>query len=251
MSALTADVVLAAFLIFCRIGGCMMVAPGLSSPRVPNQVRLFLALALSLALTPMLVDDMMPAVAGADPALILERIVFETFTGVLIGFLGRLFLLALQTFGIVIAQSIGFGALPGVPYDGEDAAPTLSSVLTVAATAMIFITDLHWELIRGLVASYAAMPVDQPITARFALMAYGDQIAAVFAIVLRISSPFIIYSMLINLAMGLVNKLTPTLPVYFVLTPVVMAGGMILLMLTYQEFMTAFISAFGDWLVSG
>ena len=251
MSALTADVVLAAFLVFCRIGGCLMVAPGLSSPRVPTQVRLFLAIALSLALTPVLLEDTVPAVAGAGPGLILERIVFETFTGLLIGFLGRLFLMALQTFGIVIAQSIGFGALPGVPYDGEDSAPTIASVLTVAATAMIFITDLHWELIRGLVESYAAMPVDQPITARFALMAYGDQIAAVFATVLRISSPFIIYSMMINLAMGLVNKLTPTLPVYFVLTPVVMVGGVLLLVLSYHEFMTAFISAFGDWLVAG
>lgn len=251
MTALTADVVLAVFLIFCRIGGCLMVAPGLSSPRVPTNVRLFLALALSLALAPTLLTTMVPIVAGAGPTTILERIVFETLTGVLIGMLGRLFLLALQTFGIVIAQSIGFGAMPGVPYEGEDAAPTLASLLTITATALIFITDLHWELVRGLVESYEAMPASQSLSARFALIAYGDQIASVFVTALRISSPFIIYSVMVNLAMGLVNKLTPTFPVYFVMMPVVLVGGILLLLLTFQEFMTAFIGAFGDWLATG
>jgi flagellar biosynthetic protein FliR len=251
VSAPAADVVLAVFLIFCRIGGCLMVAPGLSSPRVPNTVRLFLALALSLALTPMLVGSVVPVVAGAAPATILERIAFETLTGVLIGMLGRLFLLALQTFGILIAQSIGFGAMPGVPYEGEDAAPTLASLLTVAATALIFITDLHWELVRGLVDSYEAMPVSQSISMRFALMAYGDQLTSVFITALRISSPFVFYSVMVNLAMGLVNKLTPTFPVYFVMMPVVLVGGIVLLLLTFQEFMTAFVDAFGAWVTSG
>ena len=41
--------VIAAFLAFCRIGGCFMVMPGLSSARVPMQVRLFVAVAATLA----------------------------------------------------------------------------------------------------------------------------------------------------------------------------------------------------------
>jgi len=251
VTVITADVLLAAFLIFCRIGGFLMAAPGLSSPRVPVNVRLFLAVALSLSLTPMLLDTMLPVVAGADPATLIERIFFETLTGVLIGMLGRLFILALQTFGIVIAQSIGFGAMPGVPYDGDDASPTLGSLLTVTATALIFITDLHWEMIRGIVESYQAMPASQSVSMRFGLIAYGDQIAAVFVTALRIASPFIVYSVMVNLALGLVNKLTPTFPVYFIMMPVVMVGGILLLLLTFQEFMTGFMGAFGAWLVTG
>ena len=42
--------VIAAFLAFCRIGGCFMVMPGLSSIRVPVQVRLFVAIAVSMAI---------------------------------------------------------------------------------------------------------------------------------------------------------------------------------------------------------
>ena len=40
LSALSQNVMLAAFLAFCRVGACFMLMPGLSSVRVPVQVRL-------------------------------------------------------------------------------------------------------------------------------------------------------------------------------------------------------------------
>ena len=59
--------VLAVFAAFCRIGGCIMVLPGFSSFRVPLQIRLFLALAVSMALTPLLWDIIYPRVQNRDP----------------------------------------------------------------------------------------------------------------------------------------------------------------------------------------
>ena len=43
---------LGVFILFCRIGGCLMLAPGFSTAQIPTQVRLFIALAATLALTP-------------------------------------------------------------------------------------------------------------------------------------------------------------------------------------------------------
>ena len=43
MTATLPDFVIAAFVTFCRVGGCFMVMPGLSSARVPLQIRLFVA----------------------------------------------------------------------------------------------------------------------------------------------------------------------------------------------------------------
>ena len=51
-----------AILIFCRVGACIMVMQGLSSPRVPMHIRLFIAIALSLALMPLLLDELQAAV---------------------------------------------------------------------------------------------------------------------------------------------------------------------------------------------
>lgn len=52
MTAIGADAVLIAFVLFCRIGGCLMLMPGFSSNRVPVNVRLFIAFSATLALTP-------------------------------------------------------------------------------------------------------------------------------------------------------------------------------------------------------
>ncbi|XMD07617.1 flagellar biosynthesis protein FliR [Brucella melitensis] len=36
------EIILAAVLAFCRIGACLMLMPGISSARIPLQVRLFI-----------------------------------------------------------------------------------------------------------------------------------------------------------------------------------------------------------------
>ena len=55
-----ADSVLVTFIVFCRIGACLMLVPGYSSVNVPAQVRLFVALVTTFALTPMLEPDLSP-----------------------------------------------------------------------------------------------------------------------------------------------------------------------------------------------
>ena len=50
MTAAAEGIVLAAFIAFCRIGGCFLLMPGLASVRVPMQIRLFVAVAATGAL---------------------------------------------------------------------------------------------------------------------------------------------------------------------------------------------------------
>ena len=47
-AALAPRAALGAFVLFCRIGGCLMLAPGFSNTQIPTQVRLFVALAVTL-----------------------------------------------------------------------------------------------------------------------------------------------------------------------------------------------------------
>ena len=48
------DTIVSTFAIFCRVGACLMIAPGFSNRQVPIRVRLYVAIAVSLALAPML-----------------------------------------------------------------------------------------------------------------------------------------------------------------------------------------------------
>ena len=82
---------LGAFVLFCRIGGCLMLAPGFSNTQIPTQIRLFVALAVTLTLTPLLLERVPAAALGDDPILTLRMIVVESLVGGMIGILARLF----------------------------------------------------------------------------------------------------------------------------------------------------------------
>lgn len=250
MSQVTPEILLGIFLIFCRIGGCLMIAPGFSSSRIPMQVRLFIGLATSLALAPVLLEKVRAGITSQVPAAILVYIGSELLTGILIGLLGRVYFLALQTMLSAVAMALSF-AMPGTPIDEAEPLPPISSFIMMAATAVLFLSDLHWELFRGIIASYSRLPLGEGLGMRLSLAQLVDQIGVAFVLALRISSPFILYSVIVNLAVGLTNKLTPQIPVYFLATPFIMIGGLLIVYFAASDYVLLFMEAFSTWLRDG
>ncbi len=228
-----------------------MLLPGYSSLRIPAQVRLFVAFALSLAISPGLLPDILPLVReGGDDAR-LQLIVTEILNGAMIGLLGRVFLLALQFAGNFVANAIGMGMALGTPIDETDPVPALVTLITMTATVIIFSLNLHAEVILALLASYATLPVAMGFAPRAGLMALADNLDETFLLCLRIASPFVVYAVIVNFAIGLANKLTPQIPVYFISLPFVLMGGLFLLGFSIGDFLTQFTEAFRNWVYNG
>lgn len=251
MIELTSNMVLLAFLVFCRVGGCLMFMPGFSSARIPAQARLFVAIAVSLALTPIVTPTITRDIGTLDSSNSLFLMISEVAIGAAIGLMGRMFFLALSFIAVAMASFIGLANLPGIPLESAEPNPTLSALLTLSATVLFFIADLHWEVLRGLVDSYAVMPVSGGYDSQFALVELTNAVSRAFMIALQISSPLIVFSISINFLFGIMNKFTPQIAVYFVSLPFVIFGGMALLYLTVGEILTIFIKTFGSWLVTG
>jgi flagellar biosynthetic protein FliR len=245
------EILLGIFLVFCRVGGCLLIAPGFSSFRIPMQVRLFIALTTSLALAPVLLEKLSAGNTSQVPAAMLVSIGSELLTGILIGLLGRVYFLALQTMLNAVAMALGLGSMPGTPIDEAEPLPPISSFIMMAATAILFFADLHWELYRGLVDSYERLPLGEGFGVQLSLTQLVDQIGVAFVLALRISSPFILYSVIVNLAVGLTNKLTPQIPVYFLATPFIMLGGLVIMYFAAQDYVLLFMDAFSSWLRNG
>ncbi|HEY0331518.1 MAG TPA: flagellar biosynthesis protein FliR [Rhodopseudomonas sp.] len=246
MIAPAATTVLAVFLVFCRVGTCMMVAPGYSRSNIPLQVRLFLALSVTLMLSPLLEATVRPALDGAAAPAILGLIWSELVIGLMIGLSARVFFAALETMATFIASGIGLN-LAGTVDDGEHV-PALVPLITVSATVLFFMTDQHWELLRGLLGSYRIWLPAVGVSAGDGLGQLVDHLSQAFTLALRVASPFVIYSIIVNLAIGLANKLTPSIPVYFISLPFVLFGGLLLLYLTSREMVLQFSIAFAAWL---
>ncbi|MBR1088007.1 flagellar biosynthesis protein FliR [Bradyrhizobium manausense] len=242
------DNLLATFIVFCRIGACLMLVPGYSSVNVPPQIRLFVALVTTFALTPILVSVLKPLVDGASPLTLALLIATELVVGSVIGLGGRVFFLALQTMLSVMASAIGLSSIPGTPVGDTDPAPPVVPLVMAAVTTLFFLTDQHWQVLRGLMNSYDVWRPGEKLTGEMALNQLVSRLADAFVLTLRITSPFIVYSIVVNFSVGLINKLTPAIPVYFVSVPFVLLGGFLLLYLTSDELLTQFTLGMSSWL---
>lgn len=243
--------VLAVFVLFCRIGAAIMLMPGTSSARIPVHVRLFLALAVTLGLAPLLMPQVVPQVMGAGHFELFLLIARELLFGGLIGLLARVFFLSLQSLVAFAAFSVGFGGMPGATSDEGEPLPAFVTFVMASATVLVFLTDQHWEVLRGLVASYAVVPPEPVFDPRFGLVELTDRLADTFLLTLQICSPFLIYAVIVNFTIGVANKLTPQIPIYFIALPFALAGGLFLLWATLGEMLQVFFGAFSAWLQRG
>lgn len=243
-----ADNVLATFIVFCRIGSCLMLVPGYSSTNVPPQIRLFVALVTTFALSPILVGVLKPLVDDAPPLTLALLIGTELLVGSVIGLGGRVFFLALQTMSTVMASAIGLSNIPGVPIGDNDPTPASVPLIMAAVTTLFFLTDQHWQVLRGLMNSYDVWHPGEKLSGEMALNQLTSRLTDAFVLTLRITSPFIVYSVIVNFSIGLINKLTPSIAVYFVSVPFVLVGGLLLLYLTSDELLTQFMLGMSSWL---
>ncbi|WP_349369596.1 flagellar biosynthetic protein FliR [Salinarimonas sp.] len=251
MSLLSPDLILSVFLVFCRIGACLMLMPGFASLRVPTQVRLFVVLGATFALAPVVTPTILPVVANASNPGLLALVLTEILIGAQIGVIGRIFYLALQTMAHASTMLIGFAPMPGAVIDEMEPIPPLSSLVMLSATALLFITNLHWEIFRGLVISYETIPLLTGFDPRLALVGLSDRIGEAFLLALRIASPFVVFAFLANFALGVMNKLAQQIPIYFVALPAVLFAGLIVFYFLAGEFLALFVAGFADWLRTG
>lgn len=220
-----------------------MTLPGFSSGRVPTNIRLFLALGLSLAVLPMLWDTLYPRVS-TSPATMIGLIGSEMLIGIMYGMIARVYVLGLQFTGSILTMAIGFTAPGGhdVLEDSQDTAMT--SLITFSGLMMLFMLDFHHVVFRALVESYSVTPVGSVLEPQKLLITLTDTLRASTNIMLRLASPFLIYGLLFNVAIGLINKLAPQIPVYFISTPYLITGGIFMLYLAIAAMVRQFADGF-------
>ncbi|MDQ0319177.1 flagellar biosynthetic protein FliR [Pararhizobium capsulatum DSM 1112] len=242
--------VLALFAAFCRIGGCIMVMPGFSTARVSVNIRLLLAAAISMAILPIMWDQIYPQVTGKGHTYI-YLIATETVIGSVIGLISRYYVLGLQFAGTVLTMMIGFNAPPSADVLEDTPENQLTNMISFAGLMMLFMLDFHHVMIESLVDSYKVMPIGVGFDPQGVLITLTNALETTFMIMLRLASPFLIYGLLFNLAIGLVNKLAPAIPIYFISLPYLIMGGMFLLYLGIAAMLKLFADGFGPVMLGG
>jgi flagellar biosynthetic protein FliR len=231
--------------VFLRVGACFLVLPGLGDAMIPVRVKLGAALALSFLVTPVVAADL-PPMAGSMPPL--RFFVTEAVAGLILGLALRFSVHALQVAGSIAAQSTSLSQIMGGA--SPDPQPAMGAILMLSGVTLAVMAGLHVHLAGAFIRSYALLPAGQ-MPAPGDLGAWGvARVAASFGLAMSLAAPFLIASLLYNLALGVINKAMPQLMVAFVGAPAITWGGLVLLLVTTPFVLSLWFTAFQAALVA-
>ncbi len=228
------------FLVFMRVGTCLMILPGFSSLQVAVRIRLFVAIGISVSIYALVKDtiDIKGQIGtGRLTTLLLGELLYALVLAVPIRFM----FLALSFLGEVMTQLIGLNPIPGTPIADDQSSTTLSGLFNITATVLFFSTRLHMHFILALAMSFSAYPPGELLSISSFMESITNDLGVFFNIVVRLGAPIMIYAVIFNLVAGLVNKLTPQIPVYFVSAPFLICGGLVLFVSIGDDMFALFI----------
>lgn len=246
--------IFAFMLIFVRIGTAMTIMPGLGDSFVPQRVRLFMALGISLTLAPV-VQPFVPDPIPALPVLF-SLIIMEFVIGLFIGTVARILMAALDVAGMIISMTSGLANAqvfnPSLASQGS----ITGAFLSMVGVTLLFVTNLHHMLIYGLVESYHMFPVGAVPDAGSMAEMISKAVSAGFMIGFQIALPFVIVAILLYIGMGVLSRLMPQVQVFILTLPVqimlsmitlffVLSAGMLFWLTKFEEGMTFFLTSAG------
>lgn len=233
-------------MVFLRVGSALMLMPGFSSSYVNTQVRLSAALALSVVLMPFIASHLPPA--PSDFAVLLQYILYEITIGVFLAVIMQTIYASLNLAGNLAGQAIGFSNAQNFDPTFQTQSIVVETFLSITALTVIFLTDLHHTMLSAVIDSYYLFPVGEALP----LGDFSNQLSQTvnnsFIIGFKLGAPFIAFSIVFYVGMGLVSRLMPQLNIFFLSLPLQIYLGLGLLFITTPMIIMWFTQYFADGL---
>ncbi len=225
-----------AVLVFVRTGALVALLPALGEQAVPQRVKLVFVLAFTAIV--------LPVVAASAPAVTptFAGLGAEAVAGLILGTGLRLFILALQTAASIIAQATTLSQL----FSGAapEPQPAIGNLFIVAGLALAVNAGLHVRAAELIILSYDILPQGRlPTSADVADWGLA-LITTTFALAFSLAAPFVIASMIYNLALGAINRAMPQLMVSFIGAPAQTLGALAMLAVATPVLLAVWLQAF-------
>ena len=223
---------------FLRAGAFVSLLPVLGDLLLPARLRLLAALALTAVILP---------AAPAPDELTLSTLFAEVGNGLILGAGFRFFLVAIQTAGTIAAQAGSLSQVFGPP--GGEAQTGISSILSLAALALLCAMGLPQAAALLLLHSYEVMPQGHwPSAADISAWGLAGAVQS-FRLAVSLAAPFLIAALMYNIALGAVNRAMPMLMVIWIGAPVLTFGMLVLLAASAPLLLSLWLTAVEAWIL--
>jgi len=217
-------------LIFMRVAAMVMLMPALGEQTVPMMARASFAFLLALCLGP-IAGPYLPPLPGAL-GVMAGQVIKELFIGIMLGLLLQMMTMALAVCGetISIQTTLSF-AQTANPLEAQSGS-SVSSFLSMMGIALIFATDLDHLFLGAIARSYSLFQPVKAVPLMDAATVAVRTFSQAFALGLQLAAPVVVFSVVFNVAIGLVGRMMPQFQVFFVATPLHVLFGLSLFALS-------------------
>lgn len=237
------DLLSAGFIVFLRVGAMMAVLPAFGEQAVPMRIRLVLAVAFTLIVAPAVSQSTQVPVESVTGMT--HFVITESIIGLILGMMLRLFVIALQTAGSIAAQATSLAQIFGGT--AAEPMPAMGHLLVVGGLALAVMAGFHIRVSEWIILSYDLFEPGRFPRASLVSEWGTMRIARAFSLAFTLAMPFVIASLIYNLALGVINKAMPQLMVAFVGAPVITAGGLVLLFLVAPLMLQVWMAAMNEF----
>jgi len=234
--------VFAFLLLLSRMGAIMMLFPGIGERYVSMRTRMIFSCLICL----LLLEPMIPSLPAMplSPFVMGKLLVIEVIIGIFFGTLVRVTFGILESAGMIIGAHTGLSNATMMNPAMATQSPLPSAFLSTAGLTLVFATGLDHYTLKTSVALYNLFPVGGALIT-------GDMSQLVikvtnqsFIVGIELAAPFLIVGLLLYAALGVVQKLLPSVQLFMVMMPIEIWGGLALFSLTISGILTVWLSYF-------
>ena len=196
---------------FCRVLAMLSALPMIGESMVPVPTRVLLALALAVILMPISQSTALAispwslhgVAAAAEQALL----------GFLLGLAFHLSMSVITVLGFLLASQMGLAmAVMNDPMNGSSS-DVITAALSMLCMLVFFSVDGHLLFVNVLGASFKAWPVGTGLLS-LPIETIAYNVAWVFSAALLLALPVVFSTLVVQIGMGLLNRVAPSLNLF-------------------------------------
>lgn len=229
-------------LVLTRLFGLFLGAPIFMRRGIPFRFRMLLAAMLS----PLLMPAAMPEQLPEDGFAVTVAMAGELAVGFAIGLLARFIFASFQIAGTMMGYQMGL-AMANVLDPESNRQTGVLGTLYVNMVGLIFLLlDGHHMLIRGLATSFETFPVGALLQTDQLTQLMFESGGTMWEAGARIAGPVTGIMLLINVVLGLINRVIPQMSIFNIGFPLSAMAGYFAVLLTIPEAASYFMGAFSS-----
>jgi len=202
---LAGEPLLAYLLASVRVFTWLMIAPPFAGRTVPTQLKVVLALGLSMAVAPMTGGGDVP---GSTPALLVE-VLGQVVVGAAMGFVTMLLFSAIAAAGSIIDLFGGFAISAAFDPLNMTMNTVMGKLHSMLATALLVVTGGHLLVIGGLLKTFDVLPVGAPLELPSGADVFITAFNVFFVTAVQIALPLVAVLFVADLGLALLTKVAP------------------------------------------